>query len=134
MIVIKNKFIPFKGYETINLFGVLFTRGNVDEIELNHEKIHTEQIFDCFIIGIFIILGICFSFKFSICWILLSPCTFYVLYGLEYLAIRAFHKKQGDAYHDVSFEEEAYNNESNLNYIQTRIPFVWIKYIKIKSN
>ena len=33
MIVIKNKFIPFRGYETINLFGILFTRGDIDYVE-----------------------------------------------------------------------------------------------------
>ena len=31
MIVIKNKFIPFKGYDTINLFGILFTRDENNE-------------------------------------------------------------------------------------------------------
>lgn len=31
---------------------------------------------------------------------------FYLWYGIEYLIIRLFHKKQNDVYHDVSFEEE----------------------------
>lgn len=134
MIVIKNKIIPFKGYETINLFGILFTRGDIDQIEYNHESIHTEQIVDCFILGFIIIGAICFIANLSACWLLLSPTLFYILYGLEYVCIRAFHKKQADAYHDVSFEEEAYNNEENLSYIKNRIPFNWIKYIKIKSD
>ena len=134
MIVIKNKFIPFKGYETINLFGILFTRGDVDKIEYNHEDIHTQQLIECFIVGAVVIFAICAIFNCSLGWMLISPATFYILYCLEYVSIRLFHKKQGDAYHDVSFEEEAHNNEADLNYTQTRIPFGWIKYIKIKSN
>ena len=134
MIVIKNKFIPFKGYEIINLFGILFTKGDVDKIEYNHEDIHTQQLIECFIVGAVVIFAICSIFNYSLSWMFISPATFYILYCLEYAIIRLFHKKQGDAYCDVSFEEEAHNNEDDLNYIQTRIPFSWIKYIKIKSN
>ena len=134
MIVIKNKFIPFEGYETINLFGILFTKEDVDKFEYNHEDIHTQQIIECFVAGAVIIFIICAIFNCSIGWMLLSPFTFYILYCLEYVFIRAFHKKQSETYHDVSFEEEAHNNDFDLNYISNRIPFSWIRYIKIKSN
>lgn len=134
MIVIKNKFIPFKGYETINLFGILFTRGDVDDIEYNHESIHTVQFIECMILSMVIITILSAIFNFSLLWVLLSIPMYYIQYGLEYIIIRCFHKKQGDAYHDVSFEEEAYANEQNLNYNNTRTPFAWIKYIKLKSN
>ena len=134
MIVVKNKFIPFKGYETINLFGILFTRGDIDEIEYNHENIHTQQMIECFIIGAIFIFVICAIFKLSLIWMIIAPATFYILYCLEYIVIRLFHKKQNDAYHDVSFEEEAYNNEKYLTYNYTRIPFAWIKFIKLKNN
>lgn len=134
MIVIKNKFIPFEGYETINLFGFLFTRGDVDDIEYNHEDIHTQQLIECFIAGAIIIFAICAIFDCSLIWMLISPATFYILYCLEYAIIRVFHKKQGDAYHDVSFEEEAHNNEADLNYTQARVPFNWIRFVKLKSN
>lgn len=59
---------------------------------------------------------------------------FYLWYGIEYLIVRLFHKKQNDAYHDVSFEEEAYNNQSDQEYLQNRRKFAWLDYIKIKSN
>nr|DAX08762.1 MAG TPA: hypothetical protein [Bacteriophage sp.] len=42
MIIIKNKFIPFKGYKAINLFGILFTKDSLSNIDINHEKIHTK--------------------------------------------------------------------------------------------
>lgn len=49
-------------------------------------------------------------------WLLLSMSAFYIWYGLEYLVIRLLRikDKQNDCYHDISFEEEAYINESNL--------------------
>ena len=59
---------------------------------------------------------------------------FYLWYCTEYCLIRLFHKKQSGAYHDVSFEEEAYANDNNLDYLKTRKHYSWVKYIKIKSN
>ena len=41
--------------------------------------------------------------------------------------------KQNERYHDVSFEEEAHNNDSNLDYISTRKHYAWFKYIKLRS-
>lgn len=112
MIIIKNKFIPFKGYKAINLFGILFTKDSLSNIDINHEKIHTKQMIETLFIG------------------------FYIWYGLEYLIIRLFNlkDKQNDVYHEVSFEEEAYNNQENLNYLNERKPFSWFKYLSINSN
>ena len=46
MKIIKNKIIPFKGFKAINLFGILFVRGDseVDSTTVNHELIHTAQM------------------------------------------------------------------------------------------
>lgn len=114
MKVIQNKIIPFKGYKYINLFGLLFTRdkSKITDVEYNHEKIHLKQMQEML-------------------WL-----PFYIWYGVEYLAIsvaRLF-DKQNDRYHDISFEEEAYSNESNLNYCKERKHFAQLKYIGIKSN
>ena len=116
MKIIYNKWIPFKGYLAINLFGVLFVRGTKEDMVnditaevINHESIHTVQMKE---------MGYIF---------------FYLWYVLEYLCIRLFHKKQGDAYADVSFEEEAYNNDQNLDYLKQRKHYAWLKFIKIKS-
>jgi hypothetical protein len=42
MKVIQNKWIPFKGYKYINLFGLIFTRdaSKISAKSYNHEKIH----------------------------------------------------------------------------------------------
>lgn len=58
---------------------------------------------------------------------------FYLWYGLEHIIIRLFHAKQNDAYHDVSLEEEAHNNDDNQDYIYLRKRYAWLKYIRIRS-
>lgn len=114
MKVIENKLIPFKGYSYINLFGLLFTRdkGKISDRAYNHEKIHLKQMQEML-------------------WL-----PFYVWYGIEYMIIRLcrLFSKQKTIYHDVSFEEEAYNNEDNYQYTDTRKHYSWLKYIGIKSN
>lgn len=113
MKIVFNKFIPFKGYLAINLFGVLFVRGTEQDRKddltpevINHEKIHTAQMKEMLYI------------------------FFYLWYAIEYLIIRGLHKKQSGAYHDVSFEEEAHNNDMNLNYLNERKPYAWLKFVK----
>lgn len=134
MIVIKNKIIPFGKYVCINLFGILFTKKDLLEEDINHENIHTVQLLELIPIGIIIISFVDLFVDMSLWWYLLSICTFYIFYCIEYLFIRLFHKRQNDAYHDVSFEEEAHINDKNLNYLKTRKRYSSFKYIKIKSN
>ena len=111
MKIIYNKLIPFGNYTSINIFGILFTKSkSLNKYVINHESIHTEQMKE---------MGYIF---------------FYLWYVIEYCLIRLFHKKQGDVYHDVSFEEEAYNNQEDLDYTKYREMFTWINYIKLKSN
>lgn len=137
MIVIKNKYIPFGNYVLMNVFGIiLFSKGDyLNPINLNHEKIHSRQILECAIVASLIVLAFVLIFNISCWWFIASLSSFYIWYGLEYLIIRIFGNKdtQSDRYHEVSFEEEAHNNDTNLNYLKTRKPFNWIKYIKINT-
>jgi hypothetical protein len=43
MKIIRNNIIPFKGYKAMNLFGILFVRGDtkLTDIDINHEAIHS---------------------------------------------------------------------------------------------
>ena len=43
MKVVKNRFIPPRGFAYVNIFGVLFTRrdNSISDKTLNHEMIHT---------------------------------------------------------------------------------------------
>ena len=105
MKIIRNKYIPFKGFRAINLFGILFVRGNaiINERTIRHEAIHTAQMKEMLYI------------------------FFYLWYVTEWL-IRLFMK--GNAYRNISFEREEYSNEKDLGYLDNRKRFAWIKYIK----
>lgn len=111
MLIIRNNVIPFKGYKCINVCGILFVRGDsvIDSVTLNHERIHTAQITEMLVIG------------------------FYLWYVVEYLITRLFNRRQNDAYHDVSFEEEANAHEDDEEYLKSRKHYAWFKYIKVNS-
>ena len=51
---------------------------------------------------------------------------FYIWYFIEWLLLLFSVGK--DAYYWISFEREAYDNEDNLKYLETRKPFSWFKY------
>lgn len=112
MKIIYNRFIPFKGFLAINLFGVFFVRQEknapkpkLSETDINHESIHTEQIKE---------LGYIF---------------FYILYLLEWIVKLFIPYYNSNAYRNISFEREAYLNANNKDYIKTRNRYSWIKYI-----
>ncbi len=123
MKVIYNKLIPFKGYFAINLFGVMFVREeyknyNISKQTYNHELIHTSQALD-------------FIFKYKQIQFL-GYLIFYVIYFMEWLIkllISLFTFGKIKAYRSISFEQEAYKNQHNLNYLDSRKSFAWVKYI-----
>lgn len=95
MKIYKSKRIPFKGFAAINLFGFIVVRKGVfaNETLLNHERIHTAQMRE---------LGFIF---------------FYILYGLEWLIRLPF---KGNAYRNISFEQEAYDHQNEPSYLEVR--------------
>lgn len=104
--------------------------------DINHECIHQVQQMECSVIGLVLGLILCGLFNLSLWWVLiLGLGFFYIWYGIEYLIILCFAKwdKQNERYHDVSFEEEAHNNDGDWDYLEDREPFAWIKYIKLRS-
>ena len=74
----------------------------MSEKDFNHERIHSEQMKEMLFIG------------------------FYLWYLVEWI-IRLFGK--GNAYRNLSFEKEAYDNEDNLTYLDTRKPYAWLDYL-----
>lgn len=115
MKIILSTVIPFKGYLCINLFGTLFVRKELayklEEEEykkevINHESIHTAQMKD-------------------FCkWLPLGGLIFYLCYIFEWLFRVLFvYPFSHKAYRSISFEKEAYDNEDNLNYLNTRVRF-----------
>lgn len=103
MKIIRNKYIPFPGYKCINLFGTLFVKNDakIDEVTINHESIHTAQWKELWYVG----------------------------FALWYIAEWLIRLPKGNAYRNISFEREAYANDKNLTYLQTRERFAFIKYI-----
>lgn len=104
MKIIYNNIIPFSGFKAVNLFGILFVRKGcvMSDVDINHELIHTAQMKEMLYI------------------------FFYIWYLFEW-AVRLFMK--GDAYRNISFEREAYNNETWLEYLNQRPPYFWREYL-----
>ena len=108
MKIIYNKFIPFKGYAAINLFGVLFAREErrpLTPTQMRHERIHTAQMKELIYVG------------------------FYITYIVEYFFRWVAKPITGaDPYRNISFEKEAYNEQGKLNYLSNRKHFAqWRK-------
>jgi len=131
MIIIQNKwinkFIPFPNFRAINLFGILFVRGArpLTNVTLNHESIHSAQIAEVMIASVPFALLL---WLFTNVWIgfLLIIASYYLWYVIEWFIRLPF----GNAYRNISFEREAYNNEKDLRYLDNRKRFAWIKYLK----
>ena len=100
MKIVKNKIIPFKGYLAINLFGVLFVRSDakreLNEYDINHETIHTEQM--KYMLYVF----------------------FYIWYGIEWLIKLFVYLNGHKAYRNISFEKEAYEHQGDKDYLKSR--------------
>ena len=97
--IIENKYIPFKGFKLMNLFGFIFKRKNTQPVrdwELNHETIHTAQMKELLYI------------------------PFYILYISEWIFKFFKYSDLKTAYRNISFEKEAYAMQNDLNYLNHR--------------
>lgn len=102
MKIIRQNILPPKGFLAINLFGLLFCKkdAKINDVIVNHESIHTAQMKEMLYI------------------------PFYLWYVIEWLIKLLF---KGNAYRNISFEREAYDNQYNLNYLKERKRYNWIK-------
>lgn len=106
MKVIYSSIIPQKGYKAITILNMVFVRKGYTMrlADLNHEAIHWEQEKE------------------------LAILPFYLLYIAEFVIRLIKSRNWHTAYRNISFEQEAYNNEYNENYIKTRKHYAWLKY------
>ncbi len=108
MLIIINKHLIGSQFVGISLWPFIFIKDSTlkkDTYFINHEKIHLKQQSELLVL------------------------PFYILYLLEF-CIRAFkYRNFNRAYHNISFEQEAYANEENSNYLVNRKPFSFLKYI-----
>lgn len=102
MKIIRQNLLPPKGFLAINLFGLLFCKkdAKINNVIVNHESIHTAQMKEMLYI------------------------PFYLWYVTEWLVKLLF---KDNAYRNISFEREAYDNQYNLNYLKERKRYNWIK-------
>lgn len=146
MKIIVNKFIPFKGFSYINLFGILFTRRAIEKISpvnINHESIHTKQYFECTIVAaIILILAIILGLS---PWFLISiPIVYYIWYVLEWflrflVQLATLYKAEAGkskahlhkAYRNILFEQESHKFQNDLDYLHRRKLFAWLRLSKV---
>ena len=96
----------FSGVAGVTLapFGIYLSKRHMtNQKTIRHEKIHWKQQMEMLIL------------------------PFYLWYLIEWL-IRLVTDK-GNAYRSISFEQEAYRNESNVKYLESRKRFAWVKYL-----
>lgn len=107
MILCSRYFVP-NGYLGLTIFPFVFLKNTKlkEEVKLiNHENIHLKQQLELLIL------------------------PFFIWYVIEFLLRLCFYKNWHLAYKNISFEREAYANESNSKYIQQRGFWQFLKYI-----
>jgi hypothetical protein len=109
MILIVSKYLIPKRFKAIALFPFILIRDNFETnnlVLINHEKIHLRQQLELLII------------------------PFYALYFIDFILKIILFKDKNKAYKNILFEREAYLNEENLDYLQTRPFWNWTRYLK----
>jgi hypothetical protein len=89
----------------INLFGIIFTKQHLSRVDENHEYIHTLQQRELLFV------------------------FFYLLYVTEWIVRVIQTRSLIKGYLRISFEREAYENQRQLDYRETRKFFAWRKYL-----
>ena len=107
MILVFKHFF-YKNYVGLTLWPFIILKNDAlkeDIVLINHEKIHLRQQLELLIL------------------------PFYFLYIFEWLVRSLLYLDMYKAYKNISFEKEAYENETNLNYSFERKAFGFIKYL-----
>ena len=108
--VIKNSKIPQMlswviSIRAITLYPFIIFRDEPDEHTVNHERIHIQQQKELFVL------------------------PFYILYVWYWLVNRVKYQDLGpDAYYNLPFEREAYQNDDNFSYLESRPKHAWRNY------
>ena len=111
MFLIVAKYLIPKGYRGMAVFPFVIVKYDLDKynpVFVNHEKIHLRQQLELLIL------------------------PFYIFYVLEYIIRLVQYKNKDVAYRNISFEREAYANETDLNYLKNRSFFGFLNYITLK--
>lgn len=104
--------IKHLGISGITLFPFIILRDKQlkqDKRILNHERIHIRQQVELLVL------------------------PFYVLYLIEFIVRLIKYKNRRKAYLNISFEREAYKNDSDLNYLKNRKLWTWKKHFALMN-
>lgn len=108
MILIVFKYLTPRGFRGLTFYPFVFLADKDDklnEVFINHEKIHIRQQLELLIV------------------------PFYLWYFTEYLFRLLQFRNRKKAYYAISFEREAYANEKDLEYLNSR-PFLgFMRYV-----
>ena len=107
--IVQNNIIPFKGFKAITIWPFIFCRQILKDVDVNHELIHAKQQQEMLIV------------------------LFYIWYVTEWLIRLIIYWNTEEAYRNFSFEQEAYDNETERCYLDVRKHFAWVRYIFKKS-
>ena len=108
-IVIENSIIPkllsvFITINAITLWPFVISRTSFNKRVLDHEKIHIRQQQEMLVIG------------------------FYIMYVYYWLCGYLVHRDSQIAYFSIPFEQEAYENEHDEDYLANRPFWAWRHY------
>jgi len=108
-IIVRNSKIPklmsiVIDVYAITLFPFIFVEDDGNWVTINHESIHIKQQAELFVI------------------------PFYILYGYQWLRNRLKGMNGEQAYYNIQFELEAYQNQTDQNYLQNRKRMAWRDY------
>ena len=109
MFLIVTKYLIPKGYHGLTIFPFVFIKYRNDQnnlVLLNHEKIHLRQQQELLIL------------------------PFFIWYFFEYIFRLFQYMNHNLAYRNISFEREAYANESQFNYLKNRVFWQFFMYLK----
>ena len=110
MFVIVAKYLIPRGFSGITIFPFIFLKEERDVLNksiIQHEKIHIKQQLELMIL------------------------PFFIWYGMEYFFRILQYKNIHTAYRNISFEREAYANESQKDFLQKRRFWHFLNYLKL---
>lgn len=112
MVLIITKYLIPKGYRGLTIFPFVFIKYRRDKynlVLLNHERIHLRQQ-----------LELLFVF-------------FFFWYLIEFFIRLLKYRNRNLAYRNISFEREAYANESDSSYLKNRPIFRFLNYYSLNN-
>lgn len=105
-IVIRNSIVPrlcsiVIDVYAITLFPFIFVRDEGNWVTINHESIHIKQQAELFVI------------------------PFYIIYVYQWIRNLIKGMSGEEAYYNIQFEYEAYQNQAKPDYLETRKRMAW---------